>query len=74
MRTRLKHGEGEERVLDHHYLTRLDFADDYWAGDRVPSETIVKKFRLGYNPISNRHTIPYRNPSGDLLGIIQRLK
>lgn len=68
-----KHHDAPE-PYDEHYLRRFDFPDPYWSEDRGFSEEAIAKFQLGYDPISDRHTIPFRNEDGDLLGVIQRLK
>lgn len=70
---RRRRAEGP-RVLDESTLRRFDFDDPYWTEVRGFSKKTVKAWDLGYDPISDRHTIAYRNPEGELLGVIQRLK
>lgn len=72
IRSRKKKLNKKPVILDESYLARYDFPDDYWSEHRGLSEDTIAKFQLGYDPILDRHTIPYRNEHGDLLGIIQR--
>lgn len=74
MRTRDKKKAQGEKVLDETTLARFDFADDYWNHDRGFTQDTIRRWNLGYDPISDRHTIAYRNEHSDLLGVIQRLK
>lgn len=71
-RARIQKKEAVASVLDEHHLARFDFDDGYWTDDRGLSPETVKSFSLGYDPVLDRHTIPYRNEHGDLLGVIQR--
>lgn len=72
LRLKGKHDE-EERVYDESYLLRFegDSPDEYWKTRGFREET-MREWGLGYDPITDRCTIAYRNPSGDLLGVIQR--
>lgn len=45
---------------------------EYWTEKRRYTEDTIRRFQLGYDPLSDRLTIPYRNPDGGLLGVIQR--
>lgn len=74
IRIRAKKAKQRQPVLPDSVLARYDFPDPYWTEDRGFSADTIQKFRLGYDPISDRHTIPYRTVDGDLLGVIQRLK
>jgi DNA primase len=67
-----KAGKGDT-VLEERTLARYAFPDDYWTDVRGFSEETIERWGLGYDPLSDRHTIPYRNPHGELLGVIQRL-
>jgi hypothetical protein len=62
------------KVHDEDYLRRFDFEDSYWSEERGYSSKTIRAFQLGYDPILDRNTIPYRNVEGELLGIIYRLK
>jgi hypothetical protein len=70
---RRRRAEGP-RILEDSYLKRFQFNDPYWTKDRGFSKRAVAAWDLGYDPISDRHTIAYRNSYGELLGVIQRLK
>lgn len=61
------------RVYDEAYLKRFEFPDEYWSEVRGFRQATIEKWQLGYDPIKDRHTIPYRSPDGELLGVIQRL-
>lgn len=45
---------------------------EYWTLTRKYSSATIERFQLGYDPLTDRLTIPYRNPDGGLLGVIQR--
>jgi len=47
-------------------------SSSYWTEKRGFSEATVRRFQLGYDPISERLTIPIRNSYGELLGVIYR--
>lgn len=44
----------------------------YWRRKRGFSNQTCKAFHLGYDPIRDELTIPYRNLYGELLGVIRR--
>lgn len=52
-------------------LKRYRFPTDYWR-HRGFTDTTIKAFELGYDPIDNDAIIPVRNINGDLLGVIRR--
>ncbi len=52
-------------------LKRYRFPTDYWR-DRGFTDTTIKAFELGYDPIENDAIIPVRNVDNDLLGVIRR--
>lgn len=72
IRTRMKRRNKEQVYLEDSYLARYDFPDDYWENERGFSQETIERFQLGYDPVQDRHTIPYRTEHGDLLGVIQR--
>lgn len=45
---------------------------EHWTGKRKYTLDTIREWGLGYDPLSDRCTIPYRNPDGDLLGVIYR--
>lgn len=64
----------KERIFPDSTLLRYNFPDPYWHEIRGFSKATIKKWGLGYDPIKDRNTIPYRNLSGELLGVIERLR
>jgi DNA primase len=52
-------------------LKRYRFPTDYWRG-RGFTDTTIKAFELGYDPIENDAIIPVRNQDHELLGVIRR--
>ena len=44
----------------------------YWYDERGFSEPTIQRFQLGFDPVTERLTIPLRNSYGDLLGVIYR--
>lgn len=70
---RLQHPikETEQEPLPESYLKRYDIPHPYWKERGFDPETI-KTWNLGYDPISDRVTIPYRTSRGELAGIIYR--
>ena len=58
-------------VLSESVLKRYSFPTDYWH-DRGFSDTIIKAFQLGYDPIEDDAIIPVRYPDGGLIGVIRR--
>ena len=67
-----KNKDKKPQIFDESILRRYNFPTDYWS-KRGFSDTTIAKWGLGYDPITDRHTIPYRNVDGELLGVIQRL-
>jgi DNA primase len=59
------------QVLPESWLKQFDFPHPYWES-RGLSEKIIKAFQLGYDPLTNRATIPLRDSHGKLLGVIYR--
>jgi DNA primase len=67
-----KHKHDEPTILDENYLLRFGGPlHEYWDNRRFTAAT-AREWGLGYDPISDRCTIAYRNPDGDLLGVIYR--
>jgi len=72
LRLNLK-GDKSVPVLDEKYLLRFGgIPHEYWTDERGFDIATIKKWGLGYNPINDRCTIAYRNPRGQLLGVIER--
>ena len=72
IRTRMKKRYKGPVYQEESSLARYDFPDDYWSITRGFSDETIEKFQLGYDPVQDRHTIPYRTEHGALLGVIQR--
>lgn len=64
-------GGQKAEVLQEGHLKRYAFHTDYWH-DRGFSDTTIKAFQLGYDPIENDAIIPVRGIDGSLLGVIRR--
>lgn len=60
----------------HHYpeawLRKFDVPHPYWEEDRNLPVSVIEQFGLGYDPISNRCTLPLRDVSGNILGVTYR--
>lgn len=69
-----RESESPVRVYDESMLERYKFDDVYWTEIRGFKDETIAAWDLGYDPISDRNTIAYRNPDGELLGVIHRLK
>lgn len=54
------------------WLAQYDVPHDYWTKTRGLPEAVVKQFRLGYDPFSNRLTLPLRDMHGRVLGVTYR--
>lgn len=54
------------------WLKQFDFPTTYWE-DRNYSLATIERFRLGYDPFTDRVTIPLRDSRGRLLGVSKRI-
>lgn len=61
----------KEVTLPETLLKRYNFPTDYWK-DRGFTNTTIKAFDLGYDPLENEAIIPVRNIRGELVGVIKR--
>lgn len=82
----LRKGAGREvqmDTVDDSVLLRYSFPISYWGAHgaecepdcrnhRAFSESTVKAFQLGYDPLSDAGTIPIRSVDGELYGVIRR--
>lgn len=59
------------RVYSEEWLTRFAFPHEAWERRGLSPETI-DMFDLGYDPIKDVLTIPVRNETGEVLGVITR--
>lgn len=51
------------------WLKKFDFPHDFWTQQRGLPQSTVDLFRLGYDPFTDRMTIPLRNMHGAVLGV-----
>lgn len=63
--------EPKIKLLAESHLNRYKGDTSYWTG-RGFTEKTIEKWGLGYDPLSDRAIIPYRNQEGRLIGVIQR--
>lgn len=74
MKQKIKHLVEKEDVFvprDESWLLQFDVPTPYWQ-ERGFSDDIIKRFKLGYEPMTNRATIPLRDSWGKLGGVIYR--
>lgn len=60
------------QTLPESWLGKFDFPHSYWSEKRGFDPTTVQQFGLGYDPLTNRGTIPLRDSHGKLMGVIYR--
>jgi DNA primase len=69
---RFRKGRKPIRFHPEAWLRQFDVPHDYWTQERgLPSE-VVHQFRLGYDPFTNRCTMPLRDAHGRILGVTYR--
>lgn len=54
------------------WLSQYDVPHDYWTEERELPAEVVKMFRLGYDPFTDRCTMPLRDMHGRILGVTYR--
>lgn len=54
------------------WLRQYDVPHDYWTGNRALDPETVERFGLGYDPFTNRVTLPLRDVQGRVLGVTYR--
>ena len=54
------------------WLAQFDVPHPYWVEERELPEDVVSQFRLGYDPFTNRCTMPLRDMHGRILGVTYR--
>jgi len=71
---RIEHPEAAAPVqtYDESWLRQFNKGHPYWTTIRKFKQTTVKRFDLGFDPQTNRLTIPIRDSQGRLLGAIYR--
>jgi DNA primase (bacterial type) len=61
-----------QRIYPEGWLRQYDAPHPYWTDVRGLSPATVQRFRLGYDPFSNRMTLPLRDYRGRVLGVTFR--
>lgn len=51
------------------WLRQYDAPHDYWTTERGIDPAVVARWRLGYDPFSDRATIPMRTMHGEIIGV-----
>lgn len=54
------------------WLSQFDTDLSYWTSNRNLPDDVVRLFNLGYDPFTNRATIPLRDVQGRILGVTYR--
>lgn len=60
------------RVHPEGWLKRFDAPTEYWTETRGLPKDVVERYRLGFDPLSGRVTLPVRDLHGALLGVSYR--
>lgn len=75
IRDRLRARAVPEKATQHFpegWLKQFDVPHPYWVQERRLSQAVVDRFCLGYDPFSNRTTLPLRDVRGRILGVTYR--
>lgn len=62
----------DERTYPEAWLARYGHTTSYWTNERGFAQATVDHWLLGFEPASQRGTIPLRNFQGELLGVSRR--
>jgi DNA primase len=62
----------EQHFYPESWLKQFDIPHPYWTDERGLPAATVRQFRLGYDPFSNRLTLPLRDMHGRILGVTHR--
>lgn len=62
----------EQHYYPEKWLDQFDLPHPYWTMERGLPTSVVKQFRLGFDPFSNRLTLPLRDMYGRVLGTTYR--
>ena len=68
----MKAPKQKQKTYPESWLTQFDVPHPYWTDERGFEEADVSRFRLGYDPFSNRLTLPLRDLHGRILGVTYR--
>lgn len=67
-----KHEAHSFKFYTEGWLRQFDFPTDYWTDERGFSKATIRRFNLGYDPITNKAIIPMRDSQGRIVGVISR--
>lgn len=62
----------EQHYYPEGWLDQFDVPHPYWTETRQLPASVVRQFRLGFDPFSNRLTLPLRDMHGRILGTTYR--
>lgn len=62
----------EQKFYPESWLKQYDMPSDYWTVQRGLSDATVARFGLGFDPFTNRATLPLRDMHGRILGVTFR--
>lgn len=75
VRDRLRRITKREKTVHYYpegWLRKFDVPHDYWTKQRGLDPAVVQRWRLGYDPFSDRVTIPMRTMHGQIIGVSYR--
>lgn len=70
--SRLKQPVADQHYYPEGWLKQFEVDHPYWTGVRGLDPAAVKRFGLGYDPFSDRCTMPLRDHRGRVLGVTYR--
>jgi DNA primase len=71
--TKLTEGDNDEaRIYPEAWLRQFQQGHPYWTTIRKFSPKTVQRFNLGYDPATDKLTIPLRDSHGEVLGVVRR--
>lgn len=68
----VKAGKQDQRFKPERWLQQFDMDSDYWTVVRKLTPAVITQFRLGFDPFTNRATLPFRDFHGNLIGVTYR--
>lgn len=69
---RMREPKKEQHFYPESWLKQFDVPHDYWTVERDLDPETVSRFGLGYDPFTDRCTLPLRDVRGRLLGVTYR--
>lgn len=70
---RLTEAEHRRPPVPESILGNYEFPTTYWREHRGFGPEVIERFQLGFDPMREHATIPVRDHTGELLGIIRRV-